>query len=1782
MKIYLTSGTSWSVATDGSPITVECIGGGGGGTAGQYSSGGGAGYAKATVPYVSGASVNYVIGAGGAGVAGGDTNWNSGVIIGRGGLATGSNGGAGGGGYGGTATGLIGYTGGAGSPYGGGKSACGGGAAGPNGNGGNGESITNGVGGVGDGGTGGAGNGGNGTEMGSGHGSGGGNSPGGNGGQSGGGAGGTSSTGTTGGGGLIVITYNPAPVPPTVTTPTSSSIGVNSATLGGNVTADGGATVTARGICWGTSPSPRGNINSMGSGTGVFTGSVSGLPAQTLIYFCAYATNSVGTTYSSDGTFTTFNVPTVTQSAITGIVTLSGTGNGNVTSDGGSAITSRGFCWNTVGSPTTSDKVVTASGRTGTFISNILGLLPSTQYYVRAFATNAFGTTYSNQVSFTTYRDILENWIIDGDFETAPTYVAAQTASNWVDGTAAGATVQNDKLINAVLNSGATARFDTNAPHGGSKCFHIALAGGGYSECRVNCNFYYGIGGMQILPNTTYQYSVWLKTANITGSSADGQSIQILVSDASGNNSSCISSYSGAGGSGGACGQFSLTPKILTNQGWTQYTGTFKTASNAGWFHTEYWVHGNTGAATLAGDFYFDDVSVTRAYNPSFSDLASSLVVSGYKWLTQTLYNAQQKFTTRPWFTCKIIDDSIKPTGIQQTGGAPYYWGSASKTPDDNIVAAGFETIFNVPYIFFYKGRNLGVNLGTWDLSRQMDTGSAIEPSGSQINQVQIAVSDYHQGTYHIDLAYLTNFYGTMGSYLILNMWRSEDGGNTWTLAQITTDIPYNSLPTNLYIALMKPRLVNGVMTSGFIYLSPTGVTMASGYPSYNLKYSLYPNSAITTWGGNVNSQDWTIHSFDSFYLNGIDYIVFSGFRNIIDNPNSASAKQNPNYELWITTLNRRASSASSIQVWTPPISIFPANANTPTNQNSYTYPKASVQNGFVDIVFQSVTTSAIANTAQGSSSTVVTTTTQYMHSKSQDGINYSYPDILVDINGNYILPTLQNNLQSFVTQDNFYYICGGNQIYQFIYNNVVADISSDIIGYTITETAGQASSVNLQVANQNNKWVGSNPTQPGAAALIGNAKIALQQGFYNVNGLPEVGPKNIFFIDDIQANVTSTNNDLTIIGRDWFKKLIVLATRFALQWIGPFFYTDIFDGSTLANWNQELGTWSESNNQLVAAATTNSTDSVIILTGIQQITQGSLMTVNVGPVGTTSGAGASIYMCYWDATHFIRLDITFQAGSQIYWQVVVNSGTGVGGYYSGTLAINPSNWVSGNMGFVIRQYDYYKFNIFISNLSTAVANNPLSMWNNCTILGGEIDLTSIFISTPGFQKPWSVGLGTTPWVYSTSVISIPFSYFRYVQLGPNTNILSVSESIANEAGIFTQLNSPPVVPNPTVSSVAEQQFVELMFNPSFSGQFSIQNRNLVIPPTGAVYNTDPTKVISDGTLSFMAKVIPTGGSTAGFYCTFRGSGTFSTYFNTYIFRIFQSSTGFVGCDLRRLTATGTEAVFPNNPANDPTVGVPTYGSLNIDITQYHQYQIVTIGGWLYAFIDGIMVAAWNDNNTDLPYLTSGYWGFGSNGDATVWIQNITSPEFWKPVTSFSLNPGDDAENAILSLTQQVRGWTFSDLLGRMKYVLLSASDQPNFTYDNQIIAQSTDNSDKEYISQVTVYGTGVMATAVNTNLMAGVPVRDAVIVDYTIMNQGDAQTRANLELLNYNQYLNQYEPTEVLNPGSELFDVVNVINTGNNTSGVSSPSRIYGQTFTQGGGTTTSAYSVQISTGNV
>ncbi|NTV45450.1 MAG: hypothetical protein HGB11_02765 [Chlorobiales bacterium] len=98
----------------------------------------------------------------------------------------------------------------------------------------------------------------------------------------------------------------------------------------------------------------------------------------------------------------TSGVPTVTTTAASNISQTTATSGGNVTSDGGATVTTRGICWSTSATPTIADSKTTDGSGTGSFTSSLTGLTANTHYYIRAYATNSNGTGYGSAVSCTT------------------------------------------------------------------------------------------------------------------------------------------------------------------------------------------------------------------------------------------------------------------------------------------------------------------------------------------------------------------------------------------------------------------------------------------------------------------------------------------------------------------------------------------------------------------------------------------------------------------------------------------------------------------------------------------------------------------------------------------------------------------------------------------------------------------------------------------------------------------------------------------------------------------------------------------------------------------------------------------------------------------------------------------------------------------------------------------------------------------------------------------------------------------------------------------------------------------------------------------------------------------------------------------------------------------------------------------------------------------------------------------------------------------------------------
>jgi len=201
---------------------------------------------------------------------------------------------------------------------------------------------------------------------------------------------------------------NPAFSAPFVSTSRITDITGTTAKCGGNITSDCGATILSRGVCWSTNarPTTADSKSVDGADIGQYISSITGLSAGTTYHVRAYATNSAGTRYGEDITFSTWGEPIVTSRPATNISETGATLNGTVNANGlPTTVTFEyqyddGRGWKEV-SQTVTAVQSPLTGNTETEVSATLTGLADGTYTYRVKAENSLGTVlYPVQESF--------------------------------------------------------------------------------------------------------------------------------------------------------------------------------------------------------------------------------------------------------------------------------------------------------------------------------------------------------------------------------------------------------------------------------------------------------------------------------------------------------------------------------------------------------------------------------------------------------------------------------------------------------------------------------------------------------------------------------------------------------------------------------------------------------------------------------------------------------------------------------------------------------------------------------------------------------------------------------------------------------------------------------------------------------------------------------------------------------------------------------------------------------------------------------------------------------------------------------------------------------------------------------------------------------------------------------------------------------------------------------------------------------------------------------------
>ncbi len=1094
-------------------------------------------------------------------------------------------------------------------------------------------------------------------------------------------------------------------------------------------------------------------------------------------------------------------------------------------------------------------------------------------------------------------------------------------------------------------------------------------------------------------------------------------------------------------------------------------------------------------------------------------------IVSDYKWLSKTLETAQQQSAVRPYYECRIIDDSILGD-IVTTPTTPAQ-GSVVVAPDGIMYAVGLD------------GSN---NVAVWSGDTTALSGAPssilenVAGNRSSFNHYSISCSDWIAGSYKLDVY----FFGHWASgFLTILHYYSMDKGSTWHTDQVvnTTGIQgsfFVSINKQvMWLSAGKPYLDNlGNIISTVFYIenNPSSIT------DFMIKHQQYLGSGGTyqtagQWSPEIDSLDWEIHSLDSAYINGNFYITFSGYHQVFDATNQNSNILNHNvYISKIVAFSNVVSSGISQSLWTPPEQVISALSTSSLNENDFIYPSLFYDGKYLWILLKGQLVTSVQNS---NGATNIGTSINYLLSKSSDFINFSYPVPVVFSNTLFSDTTYY----SFFLLGSYYWLAGAGQLGRFIINNIVADVSNDILSYETQDTQQNPSTINISIGNANNQWRGAAPTKSGYQAIANNKKICLFQGYYNANGIPEIAPKDTFYIDDIQQNVASNANDFSLIGRDFYKNLGVLKTAFAFNYSGIKKCVDVFDGSVPGNWNfNSASDWADGNNLLVY---TNGApiDGLAIFTVYQQTKANTSFAVTVKFMNPSNASGKPIYVYFYyvDGSNWLRFKLDANASGSN-WNYTVQQ----------NVAGTPSDISSGTIN--------YTGNIFFPMLFTRNGFFNFNIW----LGGGTASTIDAFASYTQLLSNFSAALLFTGLAtvalggrsnYTGAGDQLTFLNFKYLEFDNSLDITELLQKIATKSGIFEY----------KLPTVFDDYFFS---NTNYSGTFTIPNRVLTIGASQTVMKNDMQ--IDNGEIQFVARINPTGGaSNFKFRFIFRNTGLVN---NNECYEFIIGQTDSFG------TTVNSIEFFNIHSGTSYSMSIPIVDYLHIDLKQYHTYRVSFANGYAFLIIDNVVIYSWIDNNTTSIH-TTGYIGFKTEASTKLEVASVIGNVLYNQIEAFSINPGDDLQSSAESLLATTRSYFISDLMGRFKILQLNSTDPSGYTYQDQIVQQQVDNSDKEYVNQVTVIGNNVQAVVQNvTSIGANAIVREEVIVDYKITTYQDALTRANLELVNFNKFNNQYNPTNIMNVGSELYDVVTIINTGNNSSNVNQTVRNYSQQAQVGG----------------
>ncbi len=232
---------------------------------------------------------------------------------------------------------------------------------------------------------------------------------------------------------------------PTVQSSGASNIDISSAVVGGELTADGGESVTELGVYWSSEPMAElsGVRIVIESSESSFSTTLEGLSAFTTYYFKAFAKNAAGESLGQEESFTTFGLATVNTTVVEGNIYKQVFVGGEVTDNGGYPVSETGVYWGINPNPISSGTRFSLGSQMGSFSGEMVDLNIGSTYYAVAFAVTTAGESVGEERSYKVPEPVLGSITDARDQEVYGTVIIGEQvwmsenlrASKYTDGT---------------------------------------------------------------------------------------------------------------------------------------------------------------------------------------------------------------------------------------------------------------------------------------------------------------------------------------------------------------------------------------------------------------------------------------------------------------------------------------------------------------------------------------------------------------------------------------------------------------------------------------------------------------------------------------------------------------------------------------------------------------------------------------------------------------------------------------------------------------------------------------------------------------------------------------------------------------------------------------------------------------------------------------------------------------------------------------------------------------------------------------------------------------------------------------------------------------------------------------------------------------------------------------------------------------------------------------------------------------------------------------------------